>query len=393
MFSKFSKRSVALGGLVVGATAFAYNSRNDNVFFAKEQRRGKVVRVLLTGGPCGGKSSSLARLKKKLEGTGVRLFTVPEAATIIFSNGAEWVTLTDDQRFVLLEELMKLQISLEDKFITMAESTNDDCIVVCDRGLMDNEAYVPYPEMWNLLRDHNKWSIVEMRDKRYDKVLHLMSAALGAEKFYTTENNQARRETVQEAQDLDKKIQRSYIGHADLTVVTNEGNFETKLEKVTNSILLKCGLQDRMSFPIEKRRYLVSDKSYLDFGALEGRVADIDMDITFLDPTVHGKNSCVYRRGQHGVYEYYYRDPYVEEAIAPQKYVILKKQKHPKKTELHKNMKYFLFNDDYFSYNTVAGRTILEVSAPKGRDIKFPPGINATLLKTNELTEEELANQ
>lgn len=33
----------------------------------------------------------------------------------------------------------------------------------------------------------NKWNSVEMRDNRYNQILHLVSAANGAEEFYSTE--------------------------------------------------------------------------------------------------------------------------------------------------------------------------------------------------------------
>ena len=42
--------------------------------------------------------------------------------------------------------------------------------------------------------------------KRYDMVLHLVTAADGAANYYTTENNQARYETVEEAVDIDGKL-------------------------------------------------------------------------------------------------------------------------------------------------------------------------------------------
>jgi hypothetical protein len=63
----------------------------------------------------------------------------------------------------------------------MAKASKKPCVVIMDRGLMDNEAYVPYTEMWNLLMDNNAWDFPGMRDKRYDKVLHLVTAAIGAE--------------------------------------------------------------------------------------------------------------------------------------------------------------------------------------------------------------------
>lgn len=49
--------------------------------------------------------------------------------------------------------------------------------------------------------------------RRYDAVIHLVSAAIGAEKYYTTENNAARTETIEEAQALDFRVLNAWVGH------------------------------------------------------------------------------------------------------------------------------------------------------------------------------------
>jgi hypothetical protein len=41
-------------------------------------------------------------------------------------------------------------------------------------------------------------------------VIHLVTAAIGAEKYYTTENNAARTETKEEARALDIKVRVSF---------------------------------------------------------------------------------------------------------------------------------------------------------------------------------------
>jgi nucleoside-triphosphatase THEP1 len=50
----------------------------------------KLFRVVLTGGPCGGKSSSLVSLKDTLRRKGYRVMTMPEIPTILMSNGAQF---------------------------------------------------------------------------------------------------------------------------------------------------------------------------------------------------------------------------------------------------------------------------------------------------------------
>jgi hypothetical protein len=74
----------------------------------------------------------------------------------------------------------------------IGESTSRPTVVILDRGLLDVGAYLPAAV----------WTGV------FWLVLHLVTAAYGAEKFYTTKNNAARTETAEEARALDKKIRR-----------------------------------------------------------------------------------------------------------------------------------------------------------------------------------------
>ena len=50
----------------------------------------KVFKFVLTGGPCGGKTTALDRLTGYLKERGFRVFIAPEAATMLFLNGANF---------------------------------------------------------------------------------------------------------------------------------------------------------------------------------------------------------------------------------------------------------------------------------------------------------------
>jgi hypothetical protein len=49
--------------------------------------------------------------------------------------------------------------------------------------------------VWNCILEQTKWTEKRIRDERYLGVIHLVSAADGAEGFYSSENNKARYET------------------------------------------------------------------------------------------------------------------------------------------------------------------------------------------------------
>ena len=91
---------------------------------------------------------------------------------------------------------------------TMAK---DKILIVCDRGAMDNKAYMSELEFSCVLRELH-YDEVALRDN-YDAVFHLTTAAKGAEAFYTTANNTARTETPAQAAALDDKLIAAWTGH------------------------------------------------------------------------------------------------------------------------------------------------------------------------------------
>ena len=61
-------------------------------------------------------------------------------------------------------------------------------------------------ETWDKLISREKWSNVELRDSRYNQIVHMTTAALGAEEFYTTEEHVVRHEGPELARTLDHKV-------------------------------------------------------------------------------------------------------------------------------------------------------------------------------------------
>jgi hypothetical protein len=74
---------------------------------------------------------------------GFRVLQVPEAATIMMKGGAfiETPKMTFSKAVRFQINLMKLQMSLEDNFVQIAQSSDAPTIILCDRGVMDGSAY------------------------------------------------------------------------------------------------------------------------------------------------------------------------------------------------------------------------------------------------------------
>lgn len=102
---------------------------------------------------------------------------------------------------------------MEDYFITLAKlNPETDAVILFDRGYMDNFAYLSQ-EVREMYIAHTKEDLETIRDTRYDIVLHLVTAANGAADRYTTANNQARSEGIQQAIEIDNRIKSAWNGH------------------------------------------------------------------------------------------------------------------------------------------------------------------------------------
>ena len=115
-------------------------------------------KILLTGGPCAGKTTLLAKLQSILDNKGHRVFCVPEAATLMMTGGAQLDNekTSWDYQVAVQTSLLHMQMNLENVFFEMAQNESYEkqkpAVVLCDRGLFDGSAYVS-PELWSQILD------------------------------------------------------------------------------------------------------------------------------------------------------------------------------------------------------------------------------------------------
>ena len=157
-----------------------------------------------------GKSTALSWMQNAFTGLGYTVLFVPETATELISNGvAPWTCGTNAE---YQKCQLKLQLEKEALFLQAARTmAADKILIVCDRGALDNKAYMTDAEFAEVLQFLGA-NEVELRDS-YDAVFHLVTAAKGAEEFYTAANNAARTETPAEAVALDDKLLAAWTGH------------------------------------------------------------------------------------------------------------------------------------------------------------------------------------
>ena len=232
------------------------SSRLEEEFIGKASKARSeqpITRICLTGGPCAGKTTALAELSLVLSQMGFRVLQVPEAAMILKKGGVDVskpMSFTEAVRFQRL--LMKLQMDMEQIFIDVAQMQQTHTILLMNRGVMDGQAFVN-EDVWQAILDETGWSTIQLRDKRYEAVVHLMSAAEGAEDFYFSERDA---ESIEQARIIDKRLIEAWVGHPQFNMVENtKQGFKTKIDYVIQRVLSVLGMPQPTSLT---RKYLLA---------------------------------------------------------------------------------------------------------------------------------------
>jgi CYTH domain-containing protein/predicted ATPase len=340
-----------------------------------------VHRIVLTGGPCGGKTTALTRITERMQDLGFRVLRVPEVPTLLLLGGATLDGVTLEQFIAFETSVLETQIALEDGFLRVAAASDQPCVVVYDRGLLDVSAYLP-DSAWRSLLDDHGWSVVALRDRRYDAVIHMVTAADGAEGFYTTANNAARRETPAQARDLDARLREAWVGHPHLRVIDNSTDFAAKVARVVQAMCRVVGVPA----PLEiERKFLLRRAP----GPLPLRAEEIEIEQTYL-ATADGSQARVRRRGQHGshIYLHTIKRPLVagqqievEHAVSGREYLSLLTRADPARHPIRKRRTCFLWRGHYFELDVFAdphaGLAVLEVELEQpDAEVELPPFVD-----------------
>ncbi len=201
-----------------------------------------ITTIVVTGGPCAGKTTGLTWIGNAFAGRGYRVLFIPETATELISGGVSPRTCGTNLDFQRCQ--LRLQLEKEAVFRQAAETMGEEKIlIVCDRGIPDNMAYMTNAEYAEVLAGAGL-DPVAARD-RYDGVFHLVTAAKGAEEFYTLSNNRARTETPEQARELDDRLIAAWTGHPHLRVLREV----TEDERYKNASLAS-GAESRSALPL-----------------------------------------------------------------------------------------------------------------------------------------------
>ncbi len=296
-----------------------------------------ITKIVITGGPSAGKTTGMSWIQNAFTKLGYTVLFVPETATELISGGVCPWTCGTNLEYQKCQ--MRLQLEKERLFEQAARTMKAERIlIVCDRGAIDNKAYMNDEEFAAVLADVGKTE-QELRDG-YDAVFHMVTAAKGAEQFYTFENNAARYESVQEACALDDRLIASWTGHRHFRVIDNSIDFHKKLQKLIGEIRAFLGEPEP---PARPRKYLIRRPDALWLENLpDCRKSEI-LSTYLMGP--RGEEVRVRQRGENGSFSYSRiatREPegeqkiIVEERLTQDEYLNLLMQADPAKRPVRK---------------------------------------------------------
>lgn len=198
-----------------------------------EETRRKPFSIVLTGGPCGGKSSILAVIRDRLRKRGMQVIAVPEYATHFFANSdgfqPEWVGTEKEQG--LQNIFLAYQVMQEDMFLDFADLNAKPSVLLLDRAALDQKAHTS-DSIWQEALRKNHTTEAKLLD-RYDLVVHLGTCAkVGDYEWGPGSNNPGRYHNPEEAAQLDSVCEGAYHAHKQFRLVPHFPKFQGKVDQV-----------------------------------------------------------------------------------------------------------------------------------------------------------------
>jgi len=320
-----------------------------------EQNRRKIWKLVLTGGPCGGKTTGQARLSTFFENLGWKVYRVPETASVLLGGGVNFAELPAYAQMEFQENLLRTMIQIENSFFALAEASDRNCLVICDRGSMDASAFVSKEE-WEEILSRNQCDEVDIRDNRYHQVVHMVTAAKGAEQCYSIENHATRLEGLEEARDRDTKAAEAWIGHPYVDIIDNKSDFESKINRLISCVAVKMGIDvgDRLNVNAKKVKFAVNgplpkDNAFPNF-------RDFEVTHHYLQTASRNMQSRLRKRGRMGKYSYIHtirkqmagQVVEVKTPLTHRDYINLLDQTDPLHLTVNKTRRCFMYNNQYF---------------------------------------------
>ena len=195
-----------------------------------------VAKIVLTGGPCAGKTTTITKLEEHLNERGYHVLTLNECATEMIKAGIRPFGDNKATVYDFENEILNLQLYKEKRYLDFLDKYSDDTkiVILCDRGAVDIKAYLGEVD-YNRMLEENHLNNDDLLNQ-YDLVIHMITVAAETENKYSNASNKARFEEAKEAIDLDKRTNEAWSKHKILKVAPVCNLLEEKINIVIDYV-------------------------------------------------------------------------------------------------------------------------------------------------------------
>ena len=103
-----------------------------------------IKKIVLTGGPCAGKTTALVKITEYFSGFGYKVFNVPEVPTIYSTAGWNYLTPNRDLYYQGERAILETQLAFEDQFMRLAEGYDGHLCLYQAGGVGGDHRYGGY---------------------------------------------------------------------------------------------------------------------------------------------------------------------------------------------------------------------------------------------------------
>ena len=222
-----------------------------------------TLRIALSGGPSSGKTTFLALTCIYFKMLGYNVYISEEIASLMINSGMSFRHIkTKESVYTFQKNLLERMLLQEDGILSYIKmnTLNEKNVIISDRGALDVKAYMEIDE-WNKLLEELKLT-EEKLFLRYDCVIFLDANT----EYYTTENNKARSETLEEAIVLSAKTKSVWDKHSKFIVSKSRKNFLEKYEYAIQKLNEIFSIDNSCNILLQKNKYLISNESRFEHG-------------------------------------------------------------------------------------------------------------------------------
>ena len=145
-----------------------------------------MVRILITGGACAGKTEIIEAIKNNYQNKEYNVFVLNEIPTQLIANG---VTFKKIGKMKFIELVIKIYLELDNNYNSFI-ANNSQNIIVYDGTPLDMLKFISKKEFDKIAAKYN--TSFDKIINCYDKIIFLETIAKKYPQFYTLENNRAR---------------------------------------------------------------------------------------------------------------------------------------------------------------------------------------------------------